>query len=70
MVNVQRAAFVNLGGLISKKLKYLLNEIWIYFILDLATYDLVKRFVMKKFNLKDDYKTHTLSRLYLVYFKW
>lgn len=43
VVNVQRAALVNLG--------------------DLATYDLVKHFVMKKFNLKDDYKTHTLGSI-------
>lgn len=31
-------------------------------LLDLATYDCAKRYVMKKFNLKDDYKTHTLAR--------
>lgn len=30
---------------------------------DLATYDLVKRYAMKKLNLNDDYKTHIISRL-------
>lgn len=43
VVNVQRAALVNLG--------------------DLATYDLVKQYAMKKFNLNDDYKTHTLASI-------
>lgn len=43
LVNVQRAALVNLG--------------------DLATYDYVKHFLIKKFGFKDDYKVHTMSSI-------